>query len=100
VVIANPDESIQYVNRGARKLLQLGHSLENLSIRDLHAEWPWNLATGKVPGSLSRDGIWQGYATLVANDGTRIPTSQVMISHPSEDGGQEYFSFIARDLRD
>lgn len=48
-----------------------------------------------------REGTWRGENILLGNDGERIPLSQVLIAHTSEDSDEvEYFSTIARDISD
>lgn len=102
VVIADPDDRIIYLNNSAQKLLGLSREGRDLTIKDLHAGWTWDFVKNEIRPTVLREGIWQGEAVLVAEDGTEIPVSQVVISHKGQDGegNIEYFSVIARDIRD
>lgn len=100
VVIANPDDTIQYLNQGARKMLNISPGRTDLTIKDLHAGWTWDFVKNELRPTVIRDGIWQGEAVLVGEDGTEIPVSQVVISHKDRNNEVEYFSIIARDIRD
>ncbi|MEX2353470.1 MAG: EAL domain-containing protein [Gammaproteobacteria bacterium] len=95
VVIANPDDSILYLNRGARRLLGLTRDISDLTIKSLHAGWSADFVEDEL-----HHGIWQGEGVLIAEDATEIPVSQVVIFHKNQDGEVEYFSIIARDIRD
>ncbi|MES2606277.1 MAG: diguanylate cyclase, partial [Pseudomonadota bacterium] len=106
VVIANPDDSVSYLNPGARKLLGLTRECDQLSIRLLHPEDQWDFIKSEVISS--HGGIWHGDVLLQAEDGNQIPVSLVVIVHRGkggetggEKGGEiEYFSFLARDIRE
>jgi diguanylate cyclase (GGDEF)-like protein/PAS domain S-box-containing protein len=100
VVIANPDDTILYLNQGARKLLGLTRHMSELNIKDLHASWTWDFIKNEMRPIVIRDGIWQGEAVLVNGEGTEVPVSQVVLSHKGQNGQVEYFSIIARDIRD
>jgi PAS domain S-box-containing protein len=45
-----------------------------------------------------REGHWSGEATLHGADGTEIPVAQVLVAHPSAQGGVWFLSTIMRDL--
>jgi diguanylate cyclase (GGDEF)-like protein/PAS domain S-box-containing protein len=100
VAIASPDDSILYLNQGGRKLLGLTKPNSELSIQSLHAPRTWQTIRKEIQPLAVRDDLWQGDAILLAEDGTEIPVSQVMISHKGPDGEVEYFSYMARDIRD
>lgn len=100
VAIANPDDTILYLNQGARKLLGLTRNIDLLTIKDLHAGWTWDFVKNELQPEVANNGIWQGEAVLAAENGVEIPVSQVVISHKAQDGTAEYYSIIARDIRD
>ncbi|MES2626432.1 MAG: diguanylate cyclase, partial [Pseudomonadota bacterium] len=100
VAIALPDDSLLYLNKGGRKLLGLTKPNSELSIGDLHAPRTWHLIRREIQPLAIRETVWQGDAILVGEGGTEIPVSQVIIAHKGESGEVEYFSYMARDIRD
>ncbi len=95
VVIADPADSIIYLNPGARKLLGL---TGEPNIRNLHPGDQWNFIRKELLSH--RRGIWQGDILLQAEDGTQIPVSLVVIAHRASGGEVEYYSLLARDIRE
>lgn len=98
VVIADPGDSITYLNPGARKLLELTGAPAELNIRSLHPGDQWNFIRKELLAH--RSGIWQGDVLLQKEDGTQIPVSLVVIAHRGSDTDVEYFSLLARDIRE
>lgn len=98
VVIANPDGCLSYMNPGARKLLGRTAPLDALNLGLLHPQDQWDFIRNEVLAS--RGGLWHGDVLLQAEDGAQIPVSLVVIQHREPDGGTEYFSFLARDIRE
>lgn len=98
VVIADPGDSITYLNPGARKLLELTGEPPELNIRSLHPGDQWNFIRRELLAH--RRGIWQGDVLLQKEDGSQIPVSLVVIAHRGSDTDLEYFSLLARDIRE
>ncbi|MGV3593494.1 MAG: putative bifunctional diguanylate cyclase/phosphodiesterase [Gammaproteobacteria bacterium] len=98
VVIADPGDSITYLNPGARKLLELTGEPPELNIRSLHPGDQWNFIRRELLSH--RRGLWQGDVLLQKGDGTQIPVSLVVIAHRGSDTDVEYFSLLARDIRE
>ncbi|MDY6984578.1 MAG: diguanylate cyclase, partial [Pseudomonadota bacterium] len=98
VVIADPSDSVTYLNPGARKLLELTGAPPELNIRSLHPGDQWNFIRKELLAH--RSGIWQGDVLLQKEDGTQIPVSLVVIAHRGSDTDVEYFSLLARDIRE
>jgi diguanylate cyclase (GGDEF)-like protein len=87
-----------YINAGGRRLLRLGRDAD-LPVYSLCAHWCKELIEeGTAQASTSR--TWLGEAALVDVHGVEIPVSVVLIAHNSEDEGIEFFSMIARDIRE
>src|SRR5690606_18490397 len=82
------------------RLLGLTRDISELTIRDLHASWSKDFVKDELHPVVFQNGTWQGEAILITEDATEIPVSQVVISHKKQDGEVEYFSIIARDIRD
>lgn len=100
VAIAAPDSSLLYLNEGGRRLLGVTRPIASLNMKDLHAPRTWQMIRDDIQPQLRRDNLWQGDAILVSASGTEIPVSLVMIAHKGLDGDVEYFSYMARDIRD
>jgi len=87
-----------YINAGGQRLLGLGGSAD-VPVYSLCAHWCTKLiedATAQASASRT----WLGEAALVDVHGVEIPVSVVLIAHKSEDHGIEFFSMIARDIRE
>jgi PAS domain S-box-containing protein len=76
---------VVYLNHAARRVL--GSALQV-------PQHMWDIA---VPVAL-RDGHWSGETSIRAADGDDIPVSQVLVAHPSAQGGVWFLSTIMRDL--
>lgn len=100
VAIASPDGAILYLNQGGRKLLGLTKPHSEMSMQSLHATRTWQMIRKELQPLAAREDLWQGDAILLAEDGTEIPVSLVLISHKGQSGDVEYFSYMARDIRD
>jgi diguanylate cyclase (GGDEF)-like protein/PAS domain S-box-containing protein len=98
VVIADLNDSITYLNPGTRKLLELTGEPPELNIRSLHPGDQWNFIRKELLAH--RRGLWQGDVLLQKEDGTQIPVSVVVIAHRTPDGEVEYYSLLARDIRE
>lgn len=100
VMIAHPDESLLYLNKGGRELLQVNRDLGELNMRKLFPNNHWalvksRLMAGDAPGSLAYN-----HTMLLSESGGHIPVSMVAIPHRDPQGNIEHYSFIARDIRD
>ncbi|MES3006822.1 MAG: EAL domain-containing protein [Pseudomonadota bacterium] len=100
VVIAQPDELITYMNQGAQNLLGIGRATTSLRVGNLHPLGQWPLIHEQLLADVAQRGLWQGDALLVGAGGVSIPVSLVVICHRDEEKRVEYFSFIARDIRE
>jgi diguanylate cyclase (GGDEF)-like protein/PAS domain S-box-containing protein len=98
VVIADPGDSITYLNPGARNLLEISGEPPDLNIRSLHPGDQWSFIRKELLAH--RRGIWQGDVLLQKEDGTQIPVSLVVIAHRGHGLDVEYFSLLARDIRE
>lgn len=52
-----------------------------------------------VPAA-DKHGAWAGESALLARDGVEIPVSQVIVAHRGADGATQFYSTIARDIRE
>lgn len=100
VGIAHPDESLLYLNQSGLKLLGLEHGIAGLMLEDIHSRQHWSLIREKFLTHNRGGDTWKNDSLLIARDGTEIPVSQVLTAHRGTGGNIEYYSFIARDLRD
>lgn len=87
-----------YINAGGQRLLGLERGTD-VPVYALCAQWCAKLIEdGTAQASASR--TWLGEAALVDVHGVEIPVSVVLIAHNSKDEGIEFFSMIARDIRE
>ncbi len=100
VGMADQEQKVLYINPAGRRLLGLGlmEDLSWLHIADLQ---PQGIGDKEKEDVLARllasGGTWTGESLFQARDGRRIPTSQVIMSHPQPEGGM-ILSTIAQDL--
>jgi signal transduction histidine kinase len=76
---------VVYLNHAARRVLGGAPQVP---------QHMWDVA---VPVAL-REGHWSGETSVRAADGADIPVSQVLVAHPSAQGGVWFLSTIMRDL--
>ena len=102
VGISGIDYVSQYINSAGKKMLGITDELDTgkLKINDLQPGWAVRyLADEAIPYSV-KHGIWRGETALLTLDGKEIPVSQVIIAHKNEKGEVEYFSTIAREIKE
>ncbi|MBI2969940.1 MAG: EAL domain-containing protein [Gammaproteobacteria bacterium] len=101
VAICDPAGRLIYANNAARRLT----GIDDLDSADryisaLHPRWARELVEREAFPAAVRDGLWQGETAVLTADRSEIPVSQVIIAHRGEDSAVQYFSTIARDIRD
>lgn len=101
VCICDLDMTMKYVNTGGQEVL----SLPALPLEGLPAERYLSPQTRQILQDTAiphviQHGTWRGEMELVDTHGQTIPVSLVLIAHPRPDGGIEFLSTIARDVRD
>ncbi|MBD2449908.1 PAS domain S-box protein [Nostoc sp. FACHB-152] len=98
VGMADADGNSCYLNQAGQKILNIPASETNkfhiseVSISD-------NFQTEIMP-TVIKEGIWSGESIFCSRTGEAFPVSQVIIAHRNEQGEIEFFSTIARDIRD
>ncbi|WP_281730442.1 sensor domain-containing diguanylate cyclase [Metabacillus endolithicus] len=85
-----------YYNPAARNMLGIceedhhSHSVTDWWLTDLPK-------TEGIPIAIEK-GHWKGEALISKQDGTKIPVSQMIVAHKSENGTVEFLSTIAHDI--
>lgn len=101
VAMCDPDGGLIYLNAAGRALTGLPDGeLSGFEMSAIYSQDTRRLIDEKGRPAAVSQGLWAGETTFLAADGTEIPMSQVIIAHRSPAGGIEYFSTIARDIRD
>lgn len=101
VAICNPDGDLIYLNSAGQAMTGLRvDDLAETNISSLHPTESWEAITNYGWPTAMDAGLWQAETAMIAADGSEIPMSQVIIAHRAQDGAIEYFSTIARDIRD
>jgi PAS domain S-box-containing protein len=92
--------NVLYMNRAGRELLgwPLDASLAGRQLSEAHPAWANEIVLHDAIPSAIREGRWSGETALLAQDGSEIPVSQVLISHCTRDGTVEFISTIMRDI--
>ena len=100
VAIADPSESMLYLNPAGRRLVGLG-SMDDISQRKLcdHTDLDVrnNIRDVAIPAAIEK-GLWAGESLMRDSTGREIYTSQVIIAHRGADGQVDCFSTILRDI--
>ena len=94
--------NVTYLNSGGRKTLGVdaNEDLSHYRIEDfLTSEFIVQFQTSVIPQVL-KTGSWQGISQIRCLNGTSIPTSQLIISHPETSTSDAYLSTIIRDISD
>ena len=90
-----------YINPAGRHLVGLGpeDSLEQWQVGHLYTpESREQRDRVSIPTALEK-GVWSGESVFRDRHGNPFPVSQVLIAHKNEQGGLEFLSTVARDLR-
>jgi PAS domain S-box-containing protein len=100
VGIGTVDGQTIYVNHAARRLVGLDDhtDLSAVALADLYAPHARDQLTRIAVPAAVRDGSWTGDSVLLRADGQEIPVSQVIVAHPSAQGGIWFVSTIMRDI--
>ncbi|MFB2935360.1 PAS domain S-box protein [Aerosakkonemataceae cyanobacterium BLCC-F154] len=100
VGIATAKGQVLYINKAGRQMVGLeeNEDITNTLIADYLPESVENFVFNEVIPITIAKGSWSGETSLLHRDGSLVPTSQVMMSHKSEDGEVQYFSTIMRDI--
>ena len=100
VAIADPSETMLYLNPAGRRLVGLG-SMDDISQRKLcdhtDLEVRNNIRDVAIPAAIEK-GLWAGESLMRDSTGREIYTSQVIIAHRGADGQVDCFSTILRDI--
>lgn len=102
VGISGVDYVSQYINKAGKKMLGITDEMDNggLKITSLQPGWALRyIADEAIPYAI-KHGIWRGETALLSLDHKEIPVSQVIIAHKNETGEVEYFSTIAREIKE
>ncbi len=91
---------VLYLNRAGRNMLGIGveEDVSGLTVKDLQAEWAYQLILEQGDVGALRQGVWSGETAFRDRCGQEIPTSQVIVTHQDAKGKVEFFSTIARDI--
>ncbi len=100
VAIADVSRRMRYLNRAGRRMLGLGPQDE---LEDFLLAHPpgvrEKIEREALPAARAR-GVWRGETSVWSPDGEEIPVSQVILVHRDQDGQDQFYSTIARDIRD
>jgi len=90
-----------YVNAAGRQMVGLSPD-EPLPahLSKFHPDWANEIIFKEGRPAAIRNGCWNGETALLHRDGHEIPVSQVILSHPGEEGKIEFTSTVMRDLTD
>ncbi len=101
-LVATTDDNgkILYMNRAGRRLLRLPLEGETgLRIEDLYSPELGAAVVKEGMPAARRRGVWSAETSLVAQNGEEIPVLQILLAHKSRKGSVDYYSTIAKDIR-
>ncbi|MFN6565416.1 MAG: PAS domain S-box protein [Nostoc sp. ChiSLP01] len=98
VGMADADGNSCYLNAAGQKILAIpAAETKKFHISEVSRS---NEFQNEIIPTVIREGIWSGESIFWSRNGEEIPVSQVLIAHKNEQGKVEFFSTIARDIRD
>ncbi|MGE0634879.1 MAG: response regulator [Bacteroidia bacterium] len=102
VGISGIDYVSQYINKAGKKMLGIAEDADtsNLKVKDLQPGWAVRYIADEAIPHAVKHGIWRGETALLSLDKREIPVSQVIIAHKNDKGEVEYFSTIAREIKE
>lgn len=91
-----------YLNRASRKMMGIPEDqpASDFTPFDFVKEGPDRQALEQAIAITLSQGVWTGETLLKRRNGDVIPTSQVLIAHPDDNGGIDCLSTIIRDISD
>lgn len=85
-----------YCNPAARKMLGIKEG--NSFGEKVTERWITELIkTDGIPNAIE-NGHWKGETTILKKDGEKVPVSQLIVAHKSDNGTVEFLSTIAHDI--
>ena len=102
VAIGRADGRVDYYNKAARKILEIGENedISNIRFPDTHPGWALKRVMEEGLPAAVRDGTWSGETAFLSRGGREVPALQVIIAHKNAAGEVEFLSTIARDITD
>ncbi|MDZ8106918.1 MAG: PAS domain S-box protein [Nostoc sp. DedQUE12a] len=98
VGMADADGNSCYLNTAGQKILAIpAAETKKFHISEVSRS---NEFQNEAIPTVIREGIWSGESIFWSRNGEEIPVSQVLIAHKNEQGKVEFFSTIARDIRE
>jgi PAS domain S-box-containing protein len=101
-VVAMTDRGgrLLYLNAAGRRLLDLQQNapISELTLRNLHPEWAYEILVQEGFPAAQADSSWSGETALVSPAGREYPVLQVVLAHLGADGELEFISTICRDI--
>lgn len=100
VAIADLDQQVLFLNKGAREMADYGESEDvtgNLISDFMPAGAYKILREAGIPEAM-KEGKWSGEISILNKNGSEIPVSVVVIVHKTANGIPRYISIIARDI--
>lgn len=101
ICIVDIDGFLTYLNKAGFQMLGLNtdEDISKVRLTDFHSQKDAQVITMQgIPHAIEH-GMWKSEATLISKSNEEILTSQVLITHKSEQGEIEFFSTVARDIR-
>ncbi|HTY99744.1 MAG TPA: ATP-binding protein [Rhodocyclaceae bacterium] len=97
--MADAEGSLFYVNDSGRAMLGRSDDYTTpLTVEGcLAPEFRRALHAEVLPTALEK-GVWTGQSALLANDGRRVPTTQVVIAHRNPDGTPKGYSIVEENM--
>ena len=100
VGISDATGATVYLNRAGRRMVGIPDDTDvsQIQMQTLHSPSERHRYLTEALPAAVRDGTWHGDSVLLSADGHEIPVSQVLIAHPSAQGGVWFVSTIMRDI--
>jgi diguanylate cyclase (GGDEF)-like protein/PAS domain S-box-containing protein len=101
IAVIDPDGNVLFANPATCAMCGVapGEPVTLSHFRQLATDETWHAFRTEVTSIVREKGVWSGEVTLVIG-GRIVPASGVMNAHFGPDGDVEYYSIIARDIRD
>jgi len=102
ICIADIDGFLTYLNKAGYELLGIPEDkdLSRIRLTDFHERDDAILIMSEAIPCAIKHGMWKGETTFISASNKNILTSQVLITHKSADGDIDFFSTVAKDIRD
>ncbi|MBY5311022.1 PAS domain S-box protein [Aphanizomenon flos-aquae CCAP 1446/1C] len=99
VGMATPAGKVIWLNPAAKQIMGIA-DIHDFTVLKSHPQWALDIIQNQGIPTAIEIGSWLGETSILHQDGSQIPVSQLIVAHKSMDGELLFTSTIMRDIRE